>query len=46
MKYRKGLESSLRAIDMIYIRARNTTDVEKQQKLIATAQLMLAELRH
>ena len=46
MKYRKGLESSLRAIDLLYIEARNTKDENKKKKLIATAQLMVAELRH
>ena len=46
MKYRKGLEASLRAIDMIYIEAHNTKDTNKKKKLIATAQLMVAELRH
>ena len=46
MKYRKGLEASLRAIDMIYIEARNTNDEEKKKRLIETAQLMVNELRH
>lgn len=46
MKYRKGLEASLRAIDMIYVEARNTNDEEKKKRLIATAQLMVAKLRH
>lgn len=45
MRYRKGLEASFRTIDMIYIKARQTKDVEEQHKLLTIAQLMIAELR-
>lgn len=45
MKYRKGLNYSLAVIDEILRTARTESDQEEKQRLLTTANLMIAELR-